>query len=126
MTVVINTSVIKQKGEYQNRGDKKTKHPEFSEKQTFLPPCIRTCISGGGEISVFERFGVLFFLVTSVLRFALFPYYRRIDLIQSCAHVTTRNQKTVVGSDFQSCPILLQETNSNRDFLKSYFFRPTF
>ena len=33
-----NTSVIRQKGEFQNRYFKKTKHVKFSEKQTFLTP----------------------------------------------------------------------------------------
>ena len=31
-----NTSVIRQKGEFQNRYFKKTKHVKFSEKQTFV------------------------------------------------------------------------------------------
>ena len=31
-------SVIRQKGESQNGGKKKTKHTKFSEKQTFLTP----------------------------------------------------------------------------------------
>ena len=33
-----NSSVIKQKGESQNGGNKKTKHAKFSEKQTLLTP----------------------------------------------------------------------------------------
>ena len=36
-TKIINTlSVIRQKGESQNGGNKKTKHAKFSEKRTFL------------------------------------------------------------------------------------------
>ena len=35
------------------------------------------CVSGGTECSFFGKFVVLCFLVTSVLRFALLPYYRR-------------------------------------------------
>ena len=31
-------SIIKQKGESQNRGNKKAKHAKFSEKRTFLTP----------------------------------------------------------------------------------------
>ena len=32
------SSVIRQKGESQNGGNKKSKHAKFSEKQTFLTP----------------------------------------------------------------------------------------
>ena len=34
--IFYNTSVIRQKGESQNRGFKKAKHAKISEKQTFL------------------------------------------------------------------------------------------
>ena len=39
--IAVNTfslSVIRQKGESQNGGNKKTKHAKFSEKRTFLTP----------------------------------------------------------------------------------------
>ena len=36
------------------------------------------CVSVGKKCSFFEKFGVLCFLVTSFLRFALSPYYRQI------------------------------------------------
>ena len=42
-------SVIREKGESLNRGNKKTKHAKFSEKRTFLIPCyahVRVRISG--------------------------------------------------------------------------------
>ena len=35
-------------------------------------------VSGGKKCSFFEKFGVLCFFETPVLRFALLPYYRRI------------------------------------------------
>ena len=63
--------VIRQRGESQNGCFKKTKHVKFSEKRTFL------CVSGGKKCSFFAKFGVLCFLETPVLRFALLPYYRR-------------------------------------------------
>ena len=58
---------------------KKTKHAIFSEKRTFLNP--RTCVDQGvsKKCSFFEKFGVLCFLVTPVLKFALLPYYQRIQ-----------------------------------------------
>ena len=74
----ISLSVIKQKRESQNGGNKKTKHAKFFEKRT-LPPdrhtyvyvYVRVRISGY-ECSFFGQFGVLCFLVTSVLRFTFF------------------------------------------------------
>ena len=56
------SSVIRQKGESQNGGYKKTKHVKFSEKLKF---------------PFFGKFGVLCFLVTPVSRFAFLPYYQR-------------------------------------------------
>ena len=35
------------------------------------------CVSGGKKYSFFGKFGVLCFLETPVLTFALLPYYRR-------------------------------------------------
>ena len=32
------SSVIRKKGEFQNGGNKKSKHAKFSEKRTFLTP----------------------------------------------------------------------------------------
>ena len=50
----------------------------FSKNEHFLTPDTHTyvCASGGKKCSFFGKFGVLCFLVTSVLRFALLPYYR--------------------------------------------------
>ena len=39
------------------------------------------CVSGGNKFLFFGKFGVLCFLVTSVLRFALFPYHRQTGTI---------------------------------------------
>ena len=50
-----NSSVIRQKGEYQNGYCKKTKHAKFSEKRTFFQKCL-----------FFGKLGALCFLVTSV------------------------------------------------------------
>ena len=61
---------------------KKTKRAKFHEKQTFLTPDTHThvCVSGSKKCSFFEKFGMLCFLVTSVLRFALLPYHRLINI----------------------------------------------
>ena len=44
-------------------------------------PLIRTrtylCVSGGKKCSFFGKFGVLCFLETRILRFALLPYYQQ-------------------------------------------------
>ena len=55
----------------------KTHHAKFSEKRTLLNKCM-----------FFGKFGVLCFLETTVLRFALWPYYRRYHKIY---------QETVTG-----------------------------
>ena len=68
------SSVIRQKGESQSGCFKKAKHAKISEKH-FLPPDV--CVSGGKKCLFFGYFGVLCFLETPVLRFALLPYYRR-------------------------------------------------
>ena len=77
------SSVIRQNGESQNGYFKKTKHAKFSEKPTFL---TYVCVSGGKKCSFFEKFGVLCFLETPVLRFALLPYNQRcmINLKTAC------------------------------------------
>ena len=64
-------TVIKQKGETQNWCFKKTKHAKFSEKFS---------VSGGKKCSFFEKIGVICFLETRLLRFALLPYYQRLDI----------------------------------------------
>ena len=71
--------VIRQKGESQNGYFKKTKHAKFSESEHFSPPDMLTYVrvSGGMKCSFLGKFGVLCFLETPVLRFALLPYYRR-------------------------------------------------
>ena len=53
---LLNSQVIRQKGESQNGGNKNIKHPKFSENRTFLTPDTHTY----------------------VLRFLLLRYYRRI------------------------------------------------
>ena len=57
----------------QNGCFQKTKHARFSEKRTFLTPWYAHI-----HCSFFGKFGVLCFVETLVLRFALLPYYRRI------------------------------------------------
>ena len=61
------SAVTRQKGESQNGCLKKTMHAKFSEKQALF----------------FGKFGVLCFLETNVLRFILFPYYRRCILFSN-------------------------------------------
>ena len=72
--------VIRQKGEPQNGCLKKTNLVKFSENEHFLPPDTHThvCVSGGKKCLFFGKFGVLCFLETTVLRFVLLPYYRRL------------------------------------------------
>ena len=76
-------SVIWQKGESQNGGSKNTKQVKFSKKPTFFIPDTYMSVSVGIKRSFFGKFGLLCFLVTSVLRFTLLPYYRRHIIIIS-------------------------------------------
>ena len=73
------SSVIRQKGESQNRCFKNTKHAKFSEKQTFLTPWYAHVLVRirGNKCSFFGKFGVLCFPETPVLRFAVLPYYQQ-------------------------------------------------
>ena len=75
----INALVIRQKGESENGCYKKTKHVKFSEKRKFFTQWyahVYVCIRSK-KCSFFGKFGVLCFLETPVLKFALLPYYRR-------------------------------------------------
>ena len=87
------SSVIRQKGESQNRCFEKTKYAKFSEKTNISYPLrwtrIRTyvCVSGGKQFCFFGKFGVLYFLETPVLRFALFPITEDITMkTTKCQH----------------------------------------
>ena len=53
--------------------------PNFPKNEQFLPPDpdINKCVSRGKKCSFFGKFGVLCFLETPVLRFALLPYDRQ-------------------------------------------------
>ena len=82
--VKFSSSVIRQKGESQNGYFKKTKHVKFSEKLIFLTPwyvlLIRTRMCTYQVVTnvrFSQKFGMLCFLQTPVLRFALMLYYRR-------------------------------------------------
>ena len=59
---------------------RKQSTPNFLKNEHLFPPDTHTCVcvSGGKKCSFFGKFGMLCFRVTPVLRFALFPYYRRI------------------------------------------------
>ena len=71
---------MRQKGEPQNGCSRKQSTPNFPNIKRFLPPDTHTyvCVSGGKKCSFFGKFGVVCFLETPGLRFALLPYYRQI------------------------------------------------
>ena len=70
-------SVLRPKSESQNGCNKKTKHTKSSEKPTFLfPKYIYVHVRiRKYQCLFFGKFDVPCFLVTSILRFALLPYY---------------------------------------------------
>ena len=53
----------------------------FRQNEHFL--LRNVCVSEGKKCSFFEKFGVLCFLVTSILKFALSSYYRRLHAFYS-------------------------------------------
>ena len=65
---------------------RKQSMPKFPENKHFLPPDTHTyvCVSGDKKCFFFGNFGVLCFLETPALRFALLPYYRRYDHLKFC------------------------------------------
>ena len=71
------SSVIRQKGESQNGSFKKANTSKLSKNKHFLTFLTCVCVSEGKKCLLFGNFGVLWFLETPVLRFALLPYSRR-------------------------------------------------
>ena len=59
------------------RISRKQSTPNFPKNEHFLPPDTHkyVCVAGDKKCSFFGKFGVLYFLETPVLRFALLPYY---------------------------------------------------
>ena len=73
-------SVIRQKDEFQNGGNKKKKHAKLSDKTSISYSQIRTrtcAYQGVRNVHFFGKFVVFCFLATSVLIFVLLHYYRR-------------------------------------------------
>ena len=58
---------------------RKQSTPNFPKNEHFLPPDTHTYVRVlvDKKCSLFGKFGVLCFLVTSVLRFGLLPHFRR-------------------------------------------------
>ena len=65
----------KAKGRISKRVFQENKARQIFRKTNIYFSLIRT--RGGKKCSFFGKFGVLYFLETPVLRFALLPYYRR-------------------------------------------------
>ena len=60
---------------------RKQSMPNFPLNEHFLPPDMHNyvCVSGGKKCSFFGKFDVVCFLETPFVRFALFPYNRRLS-----------------------------------------------
>ena len=71
-----------------NRRQQENKARQIFRKKNghFLSPDTHTyvCVSWGNKYLFFGKFGVLCFLVTSVWRLALLPYYQRVMRITPC------------------------------------------
>ena len=70
------------KGRTSKRVFQENKTRQIFRKTNISYPLIR-CVSEGKKCSLFGKFGVLSFLETPVLRFALLPYYCRIERLLS-------------------------------------------
>ena len=66
-----NTSAIRQNAHLKMGFTRKLSTLNFPRSEHFLPRDTHTyvCVSGGKKCSIFRKFGVLYFLVTSILRF---------------------------------------------------------
>ena len=75
--------------------------PSFPKNDYFLPPDMHTyiCVWGGKKCSFFGIFGVLCFLETPVLRFALLPYYRRIRKISFSQNPQKLSMEKLIWSE---------------------------
>ena len=85
--VMVITSVIREKGESQNRGNLKTKHPKFSEKQ-------KCAYQGVRNICFLENLACFVFRLShfEILTFALLPTITVISLtIGFCLQTYLRN-----------------------------------
>ena len=113
---MITSSVIREKGEFPNWCFKKAKHAKISEKQTFLTPWYaqkkskRNSVSGGKKCLFFGNFGMLCFLETPVLKFALLPYYRQLVRSLPCLmfipHKNHKNNVFDIASWVKFCVII--------------------
>ena len=72
---------------------RKQSTPNFPKNKHFLPSDTYTYarVSGGRKCSFLGKFGALCFLETSVLRFALLPYYRRFYCFKLTMHLVLPN-----------------------------------
>ena len=113
---------MRQEGKSQDGCFKKTKHAKFSEKCTFLTPW---CLSGGKKCAYFGKFGVLFFLETPVLRFALLPYYRRKGKCQRNQWPKARIISIESGEKKVVLTVTLQVADRNVSGCTQIFRRPT-
>ena len=84
----------KVKGRISKRVLQENKASQIFRKTNTYPPGTHTCfcVSGGKKCSFLGKFGVLYFLVTPVYRFAFLPHYRRfVPLICRSVHKTLPN-----------------------------------
>ena len=77
-----NWLVIMQRANLKTEVTRKQSTSNFPKNGHFLSPDAQTYISGGEKCSLFGKFGVLSFVETPVLRFALLTYYRQTYLGQ--------------------------------------------
>ena len=90
--------VIRQKWNLKKEIKRKQSPSNFMKNKHFSPSDTHkyVCVSRSRKYSFFGKFGVLCFLVTSVLRFVLLSYYRRFVLKNNVIALMTKRSTTQV------------------------------
>ena len=79
-SILINSSIIRQKGEYQTEVTRKQSTPNFPKNKHFLHPDTHMYVRVR-NFRFFAKFGMFWFLVNSISRFAFLSYYPRIVFV---------------------------------------------
>ena len=109
---------------------RKQSTPNFPKNEYFLPSVTHTymCVSGGKKCSLIGKLGVLFFLLTSVLRFVLLPYYWWIFNMECTAIIKKRKKLQKWGNNLTYLIYLIRDLKKqiSKFWSKCYFTFKTY
>ena len=121
-------SLIRQKGKPQNGCFKKTKQAKQIFRKTNISNpliCTRTCeYQGVRNVRFFEKFGVLCFLETPVLRFALLRYCQRLAEVHAFFIQWSFLSRTIVKSHILFHTVSYSKTDLRKqsNYKEQYYF----